>query len=42
MVCRGVEEQNSKTTTSKMSGAFSSAETRAEFYNWIKQNGYSR
>ena len=38
MKCRGIEEQNSKTTTSKMWGAFQSPETRAEFYNLLNND----
>ena len=38
MQMRGVEKQNSITTTSEFSGAFSSAKTRQEFMNLIHNN----
>ncbi|KXB43508.1 GTP cyclohydrolase I [Bacteroidales bacterium KA00344] len=38
MQMRGVEKQNSVTTTSDFSGAFNQAKTRQEFMNLINQN----
>ncbi|MFT4568569.1 MAG: GTP cyclohydrolase I [Saprospiraceae bacterium] len=38
MMMRGVQKQNSVTTTSAFTGAFSSEETRAEFLNLIHSN----
>jgi GTP cyclohydrolase I len=38
MQMRGVEKQNSITTTSDFSGAFNQAKTRQEFMNLIHNN----
>ena len=38
---RGVEKQNSITTTSDFTGAFNQAKTREEFMNLIRQNSFT-
>ncbi|NRA50679.1 MAG: GTP cyclohydrolase I, partial [Phaeodactylibacter sp.] len=38
MMMRGVQKQNSVTTTSAFTGAFKQAETRTEFLNLISAN----
>ncbi|RHI32089.1 GTP cyclohydrolase I FolE [Bacteroides intestinalis] len=40
MQMRGVEKQNSITTTSDFTGAFNQAKTREEFMNLIRQNSF--
>ena len=41
MQMRGVEKQNSITTTSDFTGAFNQAKTREEFMNLIRQNSFT-